>query len=872
MRPRVPRALVATIALAASLTALAAEALGSGSGRLRRDVEPTFQALKLTLDADKPEYSGSVRIELRANVPADSFQLHAEGISIKRVAFRSPKGIVPVTFHAAGTTMITISPKTPLKPGAYTLDIDFSDTLDTRAQGLYRVETGGAGYVFSQFESDDARKAFPCWDEPSFKIPYQVTLIVPRGHQAVSNTPVQKEAPGKVTKTVIFQRTKPLPSYLLAIAAGPLESIPIPGMSIPGRIYTVKGASGLAQEAAKMAPPILAALERYFGSGYPYEKLDFIAVPEFWPGAMENAGAITFRDDVLLFDPKTGSPGQRRTVAIFMAHEVAHHWFGDLVTMEWWDDLWLNESFAEWMGNKIVDEVFPEYQVGIQDLRATQGAMTTDSRLSTRAIRQPVGAVDNLLQIADELAYQKGQAVLSMFEQWIGPDAYRKGVLAYLDAHKWGNATGADLWSALSKPSGKDVGAAMETFLDHGGLPLIEVEALPDGRVRLSQRRFLSYGIEAPAPQLWRVPIGLKYSDGVGTHTQYVLLAGADTTVALSGGKPPLWLYPNAGEFGYYRWSMATAPLLAIAQIAPEGMTPRERVGYLGNASALLQAGLLHADDFLEILSRFAGDTSPEVISAVLDGVWLVRFTFIRPDLADAYARYLRQTLGPALERFGLARRPGEAEGVSLVRPGLLRALGEAGKDPRILDYCDSLAKGYLKDPTSIDPALSSPAIHLSALRGDQALYETYRTRFETTENPAERARFLGALGYFRDPKIVEQSLRYSLEGPLRPQEVFDIPATLGWALEYEELPYKWMTENFAAVASRVPPMFLVYMPRFAGGCSMERVAAAKRFFSEETHRVPGTDAELAKVADQVSDCAGLREREGPRVAGYLSR
>ena len=278
-------------------------------------------------------------------------------------------------------------------------------------------------------------------------------------------------------RTVAFARTKPLPSYLLALATGPLETVPIPGMSVPGRVVTVKGASGLAGEAVRTTPPLLAALERYFGRPYPYEKLDLIAVPEFWPGAMENPGAITFRDTILLLDARGASAAQREAHVTINAHELAHMWFGDLVTMEWWDDLWLNESFASWMGDKAAEEAFPELRTAVSDVATLQGAMVTDARLSTRAIRQPVSALDNLLQAADTLAYQKGEAVLGMVEAWVGPEAFRKGVLDYLAAHEWKNASAADLWRALGKAAGKDVGGVLATFLDQPGIPLVEAGA-----------------------------------------------------------------------------------------------------------------------------------------------------------------------------------------------------------------------------------------------------------------------------------------------------------------------------------------------------------------------------------------------------------
>ncbi len=872
MRSARPFGLIPGVILLLALAMPATSALASGSGRLLRDVLPTSERIKLNLDARKPSYSGSAHIDLHVVTAVDSFQFHSEGITLRRVTLRNAKGIVPSTHAQVARTMVTVRTKAPLAPGVYSMDVEFTNVFSTRAEGIYRLDTGGESYCFTQFESDDARKAFPCWDEPSFKIPYQLTLVLPNSHRAVSNTPIVKTIPGKASKTVVFLKTKPMPSYILAIATGPLELVPIHGMSVPGNVVTVKGASKLAATAAKMAPPILAALERYFGSKYPYEKLDVLAVPEFWPGAMENAGAVTFRDEVLLVDPKTVSVGQLSTLSVYMAHEFAHQWFGDLVTMDWWDDLWLNESFAEWMGNKISDQVYPEYRQRLLDLRRTQGAMATDSRLSARAIRRPVSALENLLQAADELAYQKGQAVLTMFEQWLGPETFRAGVLAYLKEHEWGNAVGSDLWASLSKVSGKDASGAMTSFLDQGGVPLVSADMLPDGRVKLSQQRFLGYGVTAPSEQLWRIPVSFRYSDGSAVHTESVLLTEREMTVTLEGGKSPQWLNLNGDAAGYYRWSVSPEMLHRLADAEGTALTQVERVGYLGNVGALLDAGLIHGDDYMRLIAKFADDKDPEITSALEDGVNLVRRVFVTRELADPYAVYVRRTLGPALERMGMTRQPGEADGVSLTRPGLLATLGDDGRDAKVLAFADSLAKLHIASPGSVDPSLIGVALTLSALRGDEALFQDYKKRFETAQIPAERGRYLAALGGFRDPKIVEEAIRYSLEGPLRPQEIFTIPVSLGGSIENEDVPYKWMSGNFGTIASKVPPMFMVFMPDLAGGCSLERLEAAKKFFADPAHSVEGSELELAKTEDQVKDCAGLRQREGKVVASYLTQ
>ncbi len=844
----------------------------SEDGRLGRAVVPTFQAVRLELDPRKPNYSGWVQVELQVSQATRSFHFHAEEMELKAVRLRGKAGPIELSHRVGERGLVTATVQTPLAPGSYALEIEFTNDFDTHAVGLYRLETGGESYSFTQFEADDGRKAFPCWDEPCFKLPYQLTLVVPKQHLAVSNTLVEKESVEGDAKTVVFARTKPLPAYLLAIATGPLETVPVPGTSTPCRIVAVKGGIKLAGEAAKVAPPILAALEKYFGRPYPYEKLDLIGVPEFWAGAMENAGAVTFTDRVLLFDPRTASARDRRTLAVYLAHELAHMWFGDLVTMEWWDDLWLNESFATWMEDKIADQVYPEFSLRVTSVEGAQRAMITDARPSTRAMRQSAKASDNLTQAADELAYNKGEAVLGMFEQWLGPDVFRQGVLDYLKSHEWGNATAADLWGALSRASGKDVASAMSSFLDQPGVPLVSAELLSEGRVRLRQQRFLTHGVTAPNALLWKIPVSLKHWDGRSVRTQSVLLAEAEQTITLAGGVTPAWVHPNAGEIGYYRWTVAPQILLELSNPAARTMDPRECVGFLGNLGALLDVGALRGSEYLRLVNRFANDPRPEVIGAVMDGLDKARGAFVTSEVKASFSVYVRRTLSPALQRIGMEKRAGEAETVSLLRPRLLWWLGDQGQERSVLSRADSLARAYVADPTSIDALVSGVVLQLSAAHGDRALFDTYRTRFEAAQIPSERRNFLNALGSFRDPQIVEEALRYVLTGALRQQEIFAIPSTISGSPEYEDRVYQWMTEHYQDLAQRLPAFAVPALVRFAGGCSTARIEAARKFFAEPQHSVAGTDRDLAKVTDQVHDCASLREREGKAVAAFLSQ
>lgn len=865
------RASIAVIALLVPAVALAQAT--EGSGRLGRDIDPVAQRVALRLDPRQPGYDGTVTITVEAQRPFGEIVLHALDLSIQSVHLAG--GTVQVaakwTSEEDGRLRVLLPERVP--SGLYQLTIRFENEFDTRATSLYRLESGGEWYAFTQFEADDAREAFPCFDEPEFKIPWTMELTVPDGHLAISNTPIVSETPAPDGwRTVAFKTSKPMPSYIVALATGPLETVPIEGMAIPGRVITVKGQSHLAGEAQRACPPLLVALEAYFGRPYPYEKLDLLALPEFWPGAMENAGAITFADGVLLLDDRTSSLGQKRRLASILSHELAHMWFGNLVTMKWWDDLWLNESFASWLGEKITHEVFPDYGVEQRLVTDADEAMQVDGRLTTRAIRQPVRSLDNLLQSADVLAYEKGQTVLGMFEQWLGPETFRSGVRDYLATWAWRNAEAADLWAALSKAAKKDLGAAMGTFLDQPGLALVTVEPLPGGRVRLAQSRFLPAGSAAPTPQRWSIPVTLKYGTAGGAvKHKSVMLTEASQVIALEPGTT--WLYPNGRAWGYYRWKMPDASVRALIENAATALEPRERMELIYDAGALLDAGEMPGDTYLAVLAKLADDPEPLVVQAALAGVEKARIAFVDEETEEAFARFVNRTLAPPLARFGTARRTGEAETVSLVRGPLLDRLARDGRNPAARALGDSLARAYLADPTAVDPALSGVALQIAADGGDAALWETFRERFETARDPGSRRNFLAALGAFRDPALRDRSLAYSLTGPLRPQEVGVLARQVGEVSEAgREAAYSWMTGNYDALRARIPPMLGVFLPYLAGGCSGDRLARAQAFFAEPAHAPAGTEKELAKVTETIENCLDLRRREGDRVRAYLNR
>jgi len=863
---RLTAALLGLTFVAVSPQALA-ETATPANFLLGDQVRPDFERIHLVIDPAQKDYSGRAHVDLTVLEATKTFRLHAEDMDVTFLALSDESGRqVAVTFAPISAGRLEVTAQNVLTPGVYSLDVDFQNDFGTRAVGLYRAEHQGNAYSLTQFEAIDAREALPIWDEPAVKIPYQLVLTVPSDDMAVTNTPeVARFQAGGMTR-ITFQRTRPLPSYLLALAVGPFESMPIEGMSVPGRVLAPKGLGGQMAMAAKVTPPIVAALEDYFGRPYPYPKLDLIAVPELWLGAMENPGLVTFADKILLIEPAAASAGVERRLVRATAHELAHMWFGDLVTMRWWDDLWLNESFADWLGNRIAGHLHPELGIDLQMLRGVQQILSIDARPSTEAIRQPIVDADASMRNLG-LAYAKGRAVLGMVEQWIGPDVFRQAIRTYIDRHADGNTVAADLWQALAEVSGKDVQAVLADFVDQPGYPLLSVTPQGDGTVVISQRRFLNAGVEA-ADESWQLPVRLKVSRGGEVTRHDLLLTGASQTVDLGSGVD--WVMPNADALGYYRWQVPSDMLQAIAAAAPDALDPAERIAFLGNTAALLDTGTVTGATYLRVLSSFADDPDPDVVAALIGNLSKVEHAFVPAEMRGRFAVYVRRTLGPVLERFGMEPLQGEPDAVTLVRPHLLGWLGDEGGDPRVLAFARGLAEAYLQDPSSVAPSLSGVSLRLTAKYGDAKLFETYRKHFEESTSPAQRVRFLNALSAFDDPAVRARALDYTLDEHVLPTELFTILNRVEGTPGGRDRVFAWLVGHYDAFASRLPPERVALLPTTASGCSAERLERGRQFFSQPEHHVEGTGAQLAKVTQQVMDCVHLREREGAAVAGYL--
>ncbi len=844
---------------------------GSDPYRLTREVEPVAQAVSLILNPESEDFSGSARIDLIAHQEFSSFRLHALGPSINRAELISPDGKSTPLSHSVtreAIGLLTLSAPEPLPAGNYQLVMEFTATYQKDGLGLYKTISRGEAYLFTQFEDQHARKVFPCWDEPSFKINWQLTLTVPAHLEAVTNSPPAMERTEGNWKTIQFARTRRMQSYLVAMAVGPLEYVPVEGMSVPGRIVVTKGQGALAAEAARMSPVLLKRLEEYFNIPYPYAKLDQIAAPEFVFGAMENAGLITYSDRILLLESNNATLDHRRGLARIIAHEMAHMWFGNLVTMAWWNDFWLNESFADWLSELIVEQAFPELQINVRQVRSIHTAMRSDALPSIKPIRREVTSESEIGELIDELSYNKGKAILGMVENWIGPNTFRQAMQGYMQKHRWGNTVADDLWKAFSSASGDDIPGMLAGFIEHPGIPLISVSIESRDQVRLTQRRFNNLG-DPILPGQWQVPVVILWAKDGQVNQVRLLLKEKSALIEVPGIAEADWIYPNAAEAGYYRWQLS--PELT-GRLIPHtaSLSSVERIGLLDNYTALFNAGLLDGSDYLALLTAMSADPDPEVCRSVIGSIQELEETFITPAIRPVYNTWQRALFRPMLDRIGFDPVPGESMDLASLRARLYGALGYELADPDVVAACRRLAGRFLEDPDQADASLRNVALRVTAYHGDAAFLGRLQTAFAEAPSPIVRQATLNAIGKVHDPALAAEALAWSLGPVPNSTEFTNVAFDLSNDFTLREMTVEWAMEHYHEIAARAPKYYLPWLIFLAGANDQQLFDRWRTFLEDPARLTEPARVNIQKAADELASRLRLRIKEQASVESYL--
>jgi cytosol alanyl aminopeptidase len=848
--------------------------------RLPATAAPTGYILDLTIDPGKDTFQGSVDMDVRVKEKTSVLWLNGTDLILGKLSASVDSRPVPVHAIAGGENFVGLAFDRPLAPGAVKLHVEYTGKLDqTSTQGLFRQKDGDDWYAFSQLESTDARRAFPCFDEPAYKVPWQLTLRIPAGNTAVSNTPIESEsAAPDGTRIVRFKKTAPLPSYLVALAVGPFDYLDAGragAKKTPIRIVTPRGKASQGRYAAQTTGPLLERLEAYFGIPYPYEKLDQLAIPQTVTfAAMENAGLITWSERALIAPPGEETVTFQRYQASVNAHEMAHQWFGDLVTLAWWDDVWLNESFATWMADRTIIEWKPEWAEDVNRVVASSNVMFGDTLVSARKIRQEIVSNDDIVNAFDGISYQKGAAVLTMFEAWVGAAKFQAGVHDYLEAHRFGNATVTDFLGALEKASQPGVAAAFSTFLDQPGVPVVDVSldcAGGQGKVALSQRRLLPLGSVGATAESWRIPVCMRAgSDGKSDRACTLLTEASGSARSPSAGCPA-WLAGNDAELGYYRTLYRGDLLQKLLAVADRQLSIAERVGLIRDVNALAEAGALPMADALALVPRFSGDPSRQIVAATLRIAADVNEHLVSQDMESNYRRFISKMYGPRARALGFVERPGDSDETKLLRHDLVAFVAREGQEPDLQAEARRLALKWLDDRASVSPDLVGQILDIAARHGDRTLFERFLEAAKASPNRRDRRRLYGALGEFQDAGLLKQALALTLDPALdfRETEVAMNSATetpLGRAAVWE-----FVQAHFDAIVARMPRETTAGIVTVGDGfCDTASEKDVKAFYESRVEKLPGGPRNLAQTLESIQLCIASKAAQEPGVREFL--
>jgi puromycin-sensitive aminopeptidase len=846
--------------------------------RLPRNVVPTRYDLRLEPNLQTFSFAGEETVTLSVREATREILLNAVELSIERAEVskdgRTLSGSVALD---EATERCRLTFPEALAPGTWRLRLVFRGTLNDKLHGFYRSsykDTAGQTHTLAatQFEATDARRAFPCWDEPAFKAVFASTLVIDPALVALSNTAIANETIQNGRKVVRFADTIPMSTYLVAFIVGELEATEAAMVGpTPLRVWCTPGKKRLAAIGQAIGAYSLKLYESYYGQPYPGDKLDLVAIPDFAAGAMENLGAITFRETALLVDESAATHAELERVADVVAHENAHMWFGDLVTMSWWNGLWLNEAFATFLEMVAVDAWKPEWQRWTTFGVSRSAALTVDGLHSTRPIEYPVTAPKDADAMFDVLTYEKGASVLRMMEQYLGADVFRAGVRLYLERHRFGNTETGDLWEALGAAARQPIPEIMDGWVFRAGYPLVSAR-LDDGQLVLSQQRF-TYLPEPPpgekpsadAGREWQVPVQVRIRTGGRETVQRLLLKGDEARLPLPAGFDAALV--NEGGHGFYRVRYAP-DLLQRLLGRLEGLAAIERFNLVNDTWAAVLAGLTPLTDYLDLTARFRGERDKNVW-AVLTGSFGSLHRIINDADRPRLEALVRDRVGPAVAELGWQPKPGEDELTRQLRGDLLRGLGILGNDSATQARAGELYAAHQANPSAVDANVWAAVIALLGHVADERRYNDFLARFKSAKTPQEEQRYLYALAACRVPALVEATLRRTLDGEFRTQDAPFVIRSLLTSVHGRAAAWRFVQEKWEEMNRLFPTTGIRRMCEGVTGLKTpEWERQVHRFFRERKIDLGGKT--LQQYLEQLHIAVALREREGSNLRRYL--
>jgi len=842
--------------------------------RLPRSVTPSRYDLLLEPDLDGFTFDGSASIEIEVSGEVSEIVLNAIELTFGSVTLSqgSSSRVARSIEFDEDKQRVTLGFGSVIAPGKYQLHLSFAGELNDQLHGWYRstfIDAAGDERVIAttQMEPSDARRAFPCWDEPNFKAVFGVTLDVNNDLAAFSNSGEQSVTNlGNDKRRIVFEDTMVMSTYLVAFIVGPLEATePIDLDGIPTQIVYPIGKGHMTGWAEECGVWFLEWLRDYYNVPYPGDKVDHIALPDFAFGAMENLGAITYRETALLSDPATASQVEKSRVADVIAHELAHMWFGDLVTMQWWEGIWLNEAFASFMEFKAVEAKHPEWDRWLS-FAADRGAhrfdaLLVDSLSSTRPVEFEVISPQDSQEMFDALTYGKGSAVLRMLEQFIGEASFRNGVASYLKKHSYGNTVTNDLWEALNAASEYNVGDIMDTWILQGGYPLIRVHRSENG-IHLNQSRFLQTPDETDQT-LWKVPIHLKYSQNGVIKTEKVLLEDLEMTVDIG---PVDWVVVNAGGSGFYRTQYEIGLYDALVQQIPN-LTNLERLNILDDNAAFAQAGLLSLSRWLGLAEQYVTETERQIIQVLTAHLATLR-AVAGEDLKDEANAKIRSILRPQLNRLDWQASPGESDLLGSLRGQVLTALG-LSDDQEVIDWALARIDGVIADAASIEPDLMAATITVAGANADEALFHKLIDAYKTAPTAQLSQRFLRSLALTPSQDLASKVMDMTLDGQIRNQDSSWVAAILLARRSVQKTAWKDIRQRFDEIIAKYPPVTLGrLLDGLQGVYEADLARDIESFFSE--HPLPQVQKTMEQNQEKMRNNVRFADRERDRLAEIL--
>lgn len=845
--------------------------------KLPTTVRPDRYQLRLTPDLTTFTFAGEEAVAVQVLEATTEVIVNAAELSIHSVTVVAQNGQTTtgsVTLDKINERAIFTFPEM-LVPGSYQLRLTFSGVLNNKLHGFYRStykDANGQDKVLAstQFESTDARRAFPCWDEPAQKAVFQTTLVIPEHLTAISNTAIVRETllPGTGTKEVVFADTIKMSTYLVAFIVGEFEGTdPVYVGQTPLRVWAVPGKRRLAQFGQEVGAASLQFFSEYYHYPYPGDKLDLIAIPDFAAGAMENLGAITFRETALLVDEQTAARRELEGVANVVSHENAHMWFGDLVTMRWWNGLWLNEAFATFMATLAVDHYKPEWQRWTSFSVSRASAMAVDGLQSTRPIEFPVHRPEEAAGMFDVLTYQKGAAVLRMLEQYLGAETFRAGINAYLTKHEFANTETTDLWDAIDESSRQPARALMNTWVFQPGYPLLSVRT-EDNDVVISQQIFRYLQDGSDLERRWQVPIFLRASIANGVHSQTALLTEDEIRFTLPSR--PDWVVVNAGGHGFYRVRYAPELLNRLTANLHETLSAVERFNLVNDTWAAAQAGLVPMTTYLDLVRLFRDETDPNVWSIILaSGQYLDHMLDARQ--RSALQMFLRNLLTPIVQKLGWSPQAEEQELTSQLRGELLSALGTLGDDKTTQAEARTRYTQYKQNPESVDRNVVPALVSILAASGGPAEYEEFTANFKTAKTPQEETRYLFALAAFRPADLFERTLQLTINGEVRTQNAPYLMRSILLNTEGRERAWAFLKAHWDEMCRQYPDNSIVRMCEgIASLVTPELEAEVTNFFA--AHPVKQGAKTMQQHLEKLRIAVTCKQREAAHIEAYLQR